>query len=243
MHVSPRTLSLTQAISGSAFGCFLLPHLANHWSFHLGLATNSRILSLFRLGYQNRFVEPALFTSLGVHMGAGLLRVWQRVQNKDVDIKQVLQWVSKEIRLVLSLDVLALHKWSGYYLTLFTVAHAYFSRAPPLAHAESPIDSTYVTLTMQLWPYLFTPYYGLLAAAGSVHFVTGSTKASKILFPRASLLRPVLRPPVTRRLALCFAALSVSSVLAMGGFYFGVHVERWDEYVEVIRPHIPTVAW
>ena len=221
--VSDKALIRAQAASGLAFAVFLVLHLITLAAASLGQATYDAVQRAFRVYYQFPLVEIVLVLGVAlVHVAASLLRVSRRRQAQAGRKAKV----SLRVRL---------HRYTAYYLLTFFMGHVIATRLP--SFFGYPADFSMLHYSLTVLPYVFYPYYALLAFSGFFHMTHGvivGLRVFKMKLPRA------FTAPNSRGFwawSALAAVISVTSLLALGGHFFDVDKSRfaqWDALTDQV---------
>jgi len=238
--IPQKTLRKVQALSGVTFGAFLSLHLVNAWTANGGHLLYDGTQKFFRLFYQNPFIEPIIIGSLVIHTIASGIRFLQRSieesgvihckpnSEEDDTCKSDSPTIGKALQY---------HRYSGYFLATFVGGHFLATRGIDLIFNSKP-DFSLISFSISKWGFLFYPYYFLLASCGLYHLSYGliqsartfQIKVPSFLSERSNLFWGLIGIGI---------AASFSSVLAFGGNYFSVPVERFAEHTEIYRKFVP----
>jgi len=189
------SLRTIQLYSGGVFSSFLTLHLTSTACANWGPLVYNKSLNVFRYYYQNPLVEGILLSSLVVHSAAGIYTVSTRKQQ------------TTKIPLTLYL-----HRISALYLVATIVGHISATRILGLVFGE-PRTFSHVSFTLDTWPWLFYPYYTLLAISGLYHMSYG-------------LLQIFKKIKLSRTWWWCLAIGGIGCLLISGVFVFGNHPLR-----------------
>jgi succinate dehydrogenase/fumarate reductase cytochrome b subunit len=198
-----RRLLQIQAVSGGTFLAFTLLHLANTGVATLGVEAYDGFQERARWLYQNPLIEVLfLALPLSVHAAAAIERLRRsgfRRANQTLRSK--------------------LHRYSGYLLLAVIWGHILAVRGPSLFQDFHP---GFAGLSFSLWwiPWLFYPYYALLALCGLYHGTNGFMLAAAVFgrpFPDALRYGWGFWAP----LSAAGVAL-VLGIAAMGGILFSI---------------------
>lgn len=213
-----------QACSGLLFAIFLVLHLLTTVSGVAGAPVYDRILAVMRSLYRPHVVvELGLIVISGtVHIGCAVLQMARR--------RRVLAvrgpWWMKA------------HRLSGYFLLVTVVAHAIATRVlPAVDPTSSGADFAYVAYSVLGWPWLFWPYYLLLAVCGAVHLMIGAHLALRVLVPQR-----VRRTEPSRRYLLGAGAFVLAVVVGIGGILVRAPAsprQRFSEYRAIYQRFLP----
>jgi succinate dehydrogenase/fumarate reductase cytochrome b subunit len=204
-QIKERRLLLTQVISGLLFSVFLLVHLCNQMLGSLGPATYDGAQQMLRRGYQAPVIELLLVCIPAiVHAVAGVLRMLhRRKQGRSAPA---------ELRA-------RFHRISGMFLLVVFLGHSLATRGPSLFAGVFP-GFEGLSFTFRSMPYVFWPYYTMLALCGLYHVMYGLSVALPIVgFSRASTLR---KPAVLFTIFAIGGLLLVLGLMGMGGVFFDV---------------------
>jgi len=186
--MNDKNLSKIQVISGGIFGSFLGLHLLNSLSAVAGEAIYNDLMNLFRKYYQRQFVEPVILGAAAVHMvvsGIKIYRRWKRGSQVGDNGTVSKQSQTKEDQATTSswyhnLTPLQLHRYSGYFLTAVIVGHVAAVRLPYFVNGHL-VDMSFVSFSIDNWPYIFYPYYIMFSALGLYHMTYGTIQGMKII--------------------------------------------------------------
>ncbi len=110
------------------------------------------------------------------------------------------------------------------------------------AHPLHRADFELVAASLKYWPYLFYPYYVVFACSGLYHLVYGFSQACSTLFHRSPFRRG---GPFFYTLVGAASIGIVSALLAFGGVYFPVHIEKLDAIHATYEKQLPAflIPW
>jgi hypothetical protein len=228
------TSSTLSAATGLYLGTFVAIHLVNHASMHWGLDAHRNWMTLFRRYYQHPLVEPTLAVAFVVHAGLAVKKMANSyyMKKKEGGLKQLFHWYD---------PAYLVHQLSGWYLLLTIPGHALVMRYMA-GHSEmQSLDVTYAYAAAVFLPSVFVPNYALQALAGTIHLVSGSGRACRILAPHVSWVQTPIRGFKFWATVSVLGLISVSSALAVCGIYFPVTVEagEWRAIVKSYASYWP----
>ncbi len=225
-----KTLIRVQAISGLAFGVFLVLHLLNLAVALGGPAAYDAWMAAMRWYYQFPLVEiVAVLGAAIVHMVAGVMRILRR--RKRVKAAGRAEAPSWRVRL---------HRYSGYFLMAAFAGHVAATRAPGLM--GMPADFAFLSFSLSALPAFFFPYYVLLAASGCYHLAHGTLAALRVIGVRLPRGITAARSRAFWRAVAAAAVVSLLGVLALGGVWQRPdprRVEAWRAFANEVVPE----AW
>lgn len=178
-----------QAVTGLAFGTFLVFHLLNTYLAAFGASAYDGAQQVLRTAYQFLPVEALILLALGVHLVLGLRAVWR----KPRPVSGRGRW----------------HRYAGLFLAVVIVGHLLAVRGSSWFFGVYP-EFSGLAFSLEAVPGYFYPYYFLLAVAGFYHGLNGAGIALARLKGKALLPAPVLYG------ATAFGTLL--TVLALAGF-------------------------
>jgi succinate dehydrogenase/fumarate reductase cytochrome b subunit len=122
--------------------------------------------------------------------------------------------------------VRALHRVSGYVLVAFVGLHVAVVRGTHVLLGHPVADFSLITFSLKTWPWLFYPYYWLLATSGAVHLLCGVPLAMKAIARPASLASIVPRVPSRQTVVggLLFTGVGISIALLRFGGWWGTGI-------------------
>jgi hypothetical protein len=218
------------SISGLLIASFTVLHLANHFAGHFGLDSHRQWMVIFRKYYQHPVVEAALLASLAVHSA---IAVWKK--------KQLYREKGFAGAFSLNDPAKLAHELSGWFLCMSIPGHVFASRFMASSSGMKFPDITYSYASAVFFPPM-TLYYAILAVAGSVHLLSGVGRAARALAPRNKELHSPVRGTPFWLGVLGTSVASVSSVLAVTGFYYRIDVApgEWDAILTSYRRYWPS---
>lgn len=148
-----RRVVAAHRLNALLLSAFLTAHMINHAVAVLGPTAHGELMSVFRLGYRNAFVEPLLLALITGQVALGAALLVRRFREKD---KTGWSW----IQLV-----------SGGYLALFLLNHVYLGilRARAAEGIETGFDFAAATVVVEPGAWFFRPYYALAVLALFAH--------------------------------------------------------------------------
>jgi len=128
-------------------------------------------------------------------------------------------------------------------MSIFFLGHVYATRLAPL-YFNINFDYSFAAFTMYIYPVGFTLYYALFGAAAVYHWFYGATRLNQYfkLFPP---IPSSLKPGSTGfKILTGIGALgAVSSVLALGGYYWDIPFPRILEIERYARLLVPDMFY
>jgi hypothetical protein len=201
--MTTHTWKEVQAISGLAFGSFLVMHFLCHYSLSIGWQTAQDRLLLFRTIYQHPVFEISLVVALATHMTSNTVLYMRRKHEPHADPERTA------------------HHYAGYIMVPMLLGHVIATRIGPLVLLEDPdeYDYSFVSKAVDLLPkYVFPIYLALFGMAAGWHFIYGVYSSVSLLTGHSALGKPF--PMVLKNLAVVHHAAILSAVLALTGYYY-----------------------
>jgi len=222
---SQKTLSLIQVGSGVAFATFSTVHLVNTLSANFGYVAYNSLQGALRKFYQNPIVEIALAGALIAHVSTSIIKIWRR------------QKTSEKPLITMELNPSSLHRYTGYFLVGVIGGHVAATRIIPLILKET-VDFSLVSQTLIRWPYIFYPYYFLLATCGLYHTCYGLLRACSFFGIQVPTVLSTHRTLFRAFIGTTSVALG-SSLLAFGGWYFPIPTNRFETFEKLYQLYMP----
>ncbi|KXS15755.1 hypothetical protein M427DRAFT_56580 [Gonapodya prolifera JEL478] len=230
------TLRRIQAATGIIFSTFTVVHLCSWLLLHAGsFDAATKAMNFFRAYYQNPLVEPTLAASAAAHVSVSAWRVLRRSPASNNATAKPSGGSQTSPTSPLVQDRLY-HRYAGWILTALVPVHVFATRFNPylaLGAVESarivgPHLASHVTVEQ---PGVFLVYYALLTTSGLFHTIAGLSYAFQALkirlpFPLSSLVSPTS----LRLRQILLTTLSISTVLALCGYYYPLTFTEEQEY-------------
>jgi hypothetical protein len=223
---STNNLVKLQALSGISFATFGVLHLFNVALANFGLASAEKVQQIFRLYYQNTYVEPILILgSVGAHMLANTILTMRRwVREKNPKAIKPLTTPQK------------LNRYAGLMLGILVPTHVMGLRLPSVMWGEEyKGDFSLISFTLRNIGFFIVPA-SLIGVAGLYHITYGLVQASDKLL-RTKMAKRVTENRWFLPLMGIGAGILFSSLMAMKGAYFTLDTARdtfWASYYTAI---------
>jgi hypothetical protein len=218
------------AISGLAFGCFLILHLSTHYFIFAGLGVAKDVQLKLRVIYQHPVFELLTALSLFVHMYTNLVLYWAR-QKMESSARSKTKGKTPRSG---DQGELTAHRYAGYFLGLSMVGHIGATRVLPMIMLEDPsvFDYTYLTKVIRFFPnYSFAVYLFLLGATGGWHLIYGTRSAIATISGSSVIGKPF--PIILKALAMLSHVGILLAVLSLSGCFYVIRFsesqEKWHE--------------
>jgi len=187
------TLARVQAATGLAFFAFAAVHFANTMLAAVSREAYDAYQAHARAIYQNPLVEIALFATLFIHIGAGVLSA--RARRGTPPAGGLDRW----------------HRYTGRALAIVILGHVAATRGPSLLAGVHP-GFLGIAYTIGKWPVISYPYFAALIACGILHAGIGAWKA----------LRSVPVPRVVAAALVTTIAACWLGILGLGGRLYSI---------------------
>eukprot|EP01089_Gocevia_fonbrunei_P013513 TRINITY_DN3470_c0_g1_i1.p1 TRINITY_DN3470_c0_g1~~TRINITY_DN3470_c0_g1_i1.p1 ORF type:complete len:301 (+),score=31.67 TRINITY_DN3470_c0_g1_i1:47-949(+) len=139
-----------------------------------------------------------------------------------------------------------LHRYTGYFLMAVIGGHIFATRVGFWYYLKSHADFSYIAHSLEVNPYIFTPYYVLLGCSGSYHLIYGwllalsrvnllpGTKTGKGLKEWLSKMhRRLTKSKLFYGGIFCTWLFSIVGVLAFKQTFFNlVNKDRYQEFAD-----------
>ncbi len=218
-----RKLLRLQAISGLVFAVFLSLHLLNVMASVFGPGLYDAFQVRIRPLYQFPLFEVGvLFSSLLLHIAAGVMRIRQRPRSRD--------WGRLPLRT-------RLHRASAYFLLAVILLHITATRMPALLDGVW-LGFAGLSFSMTSMPGIFYPYYALLGLCGLYHGSYGVYLALRglgVRLPSVAALGVRAWAPLT-----VAAVLVVLGVLSFGGNLYAIDDPSQSSFARWVAERIGT---
>ena len=198
-----------QAGTGVLVAVFVLAHLINTWLAIAGPAAYDAVQRQLGAVYQYPLFEALLLAALYLHLGIGVLRV---VRERGRSLSARARW----------------HRRAGVFLAIVITGHILAVRgASWFADVWPRFDG--IAFTMAYLPWVFIPYYFVLAMAGFYHAVNGLALG----LPRLGLMPGRLTEVALGRMTAIAGVFTGLAIAAFAGVFFDVGDVLRSDFAEL----------
>ncbi|KAF2073166.1 hypothetical protein CYY_005519 [Polysphondylium violaceum] len=218
--LSTENLQRIQGLTGIVISGFYQLHFVNVIiGSHFREAGFDGLRDLFRQIYQNKFIEPIILGSIGIHLGVNAYLILKRRKyNQELYEKDINSTISAKMP-----TPYGLYQLSSIFISAFIFTHVSAVRLPILFNPNHTVGFSGIYYTLKSWPLIFYPYYFLFSSSMIYHWIFSYWRICCRAF-NISNHRAIEYQSKSSwyKVYGVGALMSTSALLALGGKYFRV---------------------